>query len=67
MRIYLNDGQGNFRDETRTALGAGAIEGAAISIELADFNGDGRIDIFVGQIGGPGGPVRDRLYLNRGA
>lgn len=67
VRIYLNDGQGNFRDETQTALGAGAIEGAAISIELADLNGDGRIDIFVGQIGGPGGPVRDRLYLNRGA
>lgn len=62
IRLYLNDGTGHFGDATQRLAAEGVIEAAAISIELADFDGDGRIDIFVGQIGGQ---ARDRLYLSR--
>jgi hypothetical protein len=67
VRIYLNDGRGMFTDVTRQAFGAAEdIRGGNISIELADFDGDGRIDIFVGQTGGQDGqPARDRLFLAR--
>jgi hypothetical protein len=67
VRLYLNDGSGRFSDVTEAAFGSPAdVPGLSISIELADFNGDGRIDIFVGQLANPNAPQSfDRLFLSR--
>ena len=69
VRVYLNDGTGRFRDITETAFGTRTdVPGTSISIELADFNGDGRIDLFVGQLANPNAPQSfDRLFLARGS
>lgn len=66
VTIWLNDGQGRFRDVTGQVLGD-AITGPNLAISLTDFDGDGRVDLYVGQLKGPqGGPeIRDRLLLNR--
>jgi hypothetical protein len=63
VRIFLNDGAGRFSDATADALST-AVAGASISIEVADFNGDGRPDIYVGQLGVGGAAAQDRLLLN---
>lgn len=60
VRVLANNGQGRFTDITSEALPA-AIDGLSISIEIADFNGDGRPDIYVGQLQQN---ARDRLLLN---
>ncbi len=67
VRIYLNDGTGRFSDVTEAAFASRAdVPGLSISIELGDFNGDGRIDIFVGQLANPNAPQSfDRLFLSR--
>lgn len=65
VRIFTNDGTGRFTDVTAQAI-SGAFLAANITIEVADFNGDGKPDIFIGQLGGPGAQdVHDRLYFNR--
>ena len=65
LRILTNDGTGRFTDATSVALPA-TIDGVNITVEIADFDGDTRPDIFVGQIGMPGAPAaQDRLLLNR--
>jgi hypothetical protein len=65
LKILANDGTGRFTDATAAALPA-PIDGVNITVEIADFDGDKRPDIFVGQIGMPGAPAaRDRLLLNR--
>ena len=67
VRIYLNDGQGNFSDITFDALKVDSdISGTSITLEIADFNGDGRLDIYVGQIAGANDPNSyDRLFLGK--
>lgn len=66
VTVWINDGSGRFSDITAAALPA-PIVGPNISIELADVNGDGVTDLYVGQLrGGQGGPeIRDRLLLGR--
>jgi hypothetical protein len=65
VRVYLNDGAGRFADVTAEAIGPD-IPGLSISIEVADFDGNGRPDLYVGQLPAPGGAARsrDRLLLN---
>lgn len=60
VRVLANDGRGRFSDVTGQALAA-PILGVSISIEIADFNGDGKPDIYVGQLADG---ARDRLLLN---
>lgn len=69
VRVLTNDGRGRFTDVTLTALGrAEDVPGSSITIELADFNGDRRLDIFVGQLANQNNPQSyDRLFLNQAA
>jgi len=51
MKVFLNDGHGNFRDGTKEIFPAGVpslIQGDFI---VADFNADGRPDLFFGEGG----------------
>ncbi|MFN3353016.1 MAG: FG-GAP repeat domain-containing protein [Brevundimonas sp.] len=66
VTIWANDGQGRFTDVTDQVL-TGNIAGPNVAIEIQDFDGDGVLDIYVGQLKGPqGGPeIRDRLLLGR--
>ena len=49
-RLFLNNGDGTFRDITESAFGAGANLRSAVSIACADVNGDGWVDIYVGNL-----------------
>ena len=58
-RVYLNNGEGVFEDSTE-AVFPGGVTGNGLDIEAADFNGDGRIDLYLSSRGGP-----DRLLFRR--
>lgn len=60
-RLYINDGFGNFRHHPEALP---QIHSSTGSIMLLDFNGDGRIDLFVGGRVTTGQyPVAPRSYL----
>jgi hypothetical protein len=59
-RVFLNDGSAAFTDISRRVLG-GSI-GAARVIKARDLNGDGDVDIIVGNTF----ETQSRLYLGRG-
>ncbi|WP_353780051.1 FG-GAP-like repeat-containing protein [Winogradskyella sp. 3972H.M.0a.05] len=48
--LFLNDGKGYFKDVTNTAFGTISADG--VDAEIADFNGDGKLDIFIGAFRG---------------
>jgi hypothetical protein len=59
-RAFLNDGAGVFREGTGSVLPAG-LTGQGIDVEVADFDGDGRKDLYLSSyVGGT-----DRLLLAR--
>ena len=65
VRILTNDGTGRFANATAQALPT-KIDGANITIEIADLDNDKRPDLFIGQIGLPGAPTAsDHLLVNR--
>jgi hypothetical protein len=58
-KLYRNRGNGTFVDVTRAALIGGA-DGPALGVSTADFDGDGWIDIYVGNDG-----TANQLWINQ--
>ncbi len=66
-RLYLNEGNFQFRDVTDRA-GVAAADVWSTGVTVADVNQDGRLDVYV-CIGGPssaGADRANRLYINQG-
>jgi len=59
-RLYHNLGNGKFEDVTEQS-GFGKAPGKGMGIGIADFNGDGRIDVFIAN-----DTEQNFLYLNQG-
>jgi hypothetical protein len=59
-RLYRNDGAGRFRDVTE-ASGVARAFGPGLGAVAADFDGDGRLDLYVANDG-----TANQLWLNRG-
>jgi hypothetical protein len=59
-RLFRNLGNGRFEDVTGKALVSGDY-GAGLGVVASDFNGDGRIDIYVANDG-----MANQLWVNQG-
>jgi hypothetical protein len=62
--LFMNDGRGHFRDAT-AASGLGAVAAAHRGCGVADFNGDGRLDVAVLVVGGSAELWQNDSALNR--
>jgi len=64
LEILVNDGKGRFTDVSARALPA-AITGPGLGVEIADFDGDGVLDLYVAFLAGPRNDPSafDRLLL----
>jgi enediyne biosynthesis protein E4 len=58
-RLFHNRGDGTFENVTARALTGGA-DGPALGVSTADFDGDGWVDIYVGNDGQP-----NQLWINQ--
>jgi len=63
--LFRNDGSGKFTDVS-AASGACPTDFAARSAAVVDFNGDGLLDLLVGECFFQGGQSRSRLFRNLG-
>lgn len=64
--LYLNEGNLKFRDITQTA-GVKGFDGWTTGVTMADVNGDGRLDIYVSNLGDYGiYKSRNQLFINEG-
>jgi hypothetical protein len=59
-RLYRNLGHGKFRDVTDES-GIGSVQGKGMGVSVADFNGDGWMDIFIAN-----DTERNFLFINQG-
>lgn len=66
VTVWFNDGTGRFTDVTEAVFG-GVVGEHVLAVELADFDGDGITDLYLGQLRTFQGEasIRDRLYLGR--
>jgi hypothetical protein len=60
QRLYHNLGHGRFEDVT-DASGIGRVLGKGMGIDIADFNGDGLMDVFIAN-----DTERNLLFINQG-
>ncbi|CAN5787753.1 hypothetical protein BH11MYX4_BH11MYX4_34510 [soil metagenome] len=60
--LYLNDGKGHFTLKPSSGVETAAEAANAV---FADFNGDARLDLYVGN-GGSNDAIADQLYLGNG-
>jgi hypothetical protein len=60
-RLFRNEGDGTFSDVS-TDAGLGTAYGPGLGVTCADFDGDGRQDIYVANDG-----AENQLWMNRGA
>jgi hypothetical protein len=68
LQVLLNRGDGTFYDATAdSGITWSAREHWVVSLDLVDFNGDGRLDICANVELAPGLGRIGRLFLNRGA
>ncbi|RMH65673.1 MAG: RNA-binding protein [Bacteroidetes bacterium] len=66
-RLYLNRGNLTFEDVTEAAGVAGRVNTWKTGVTMADVNGDGRLDLYVGYSGDlPLDRRVDELYINLG-
>ena len=74
-RLFLNNRDGTFSDITEAAFGSAANPRAASSVACADVDGDGWLDVYVGNGPAPTVPVEggaslpglyNALYINNG-
>jgi hypothetical protein len=59
-QLYRNLGHGKFKDVTLTS-GIGSVQGKGMGVSVADFNGDGLMDIFIAN-----DTERNFLFINQG-
>ncbi|MCA1799471.1 MAG: CRTAC1 family protein [Xanthomonadaceae bacterium] len=59
LRLYHNDGHGNFHEVT-DAVGLGGLDDYGMGVAVGDYDGNGRTDIFITAVG------ENRLYRNEG-
>ncbi len=65
-RLYLNEGDFEFREGTETA-GVADREGWTTGVVMADVNGDGRLDLYVCKSGWHDTDARrNKLYIHQG-
>lgn len=63
--LFRNDGSGKFSDVSKES--GACVEGMACrSVSAVDYNGDGLLDLLVGECFFQGGKSRTRLYRNEG-
>ena len=64
VQVFANDGKGRFTEVTAEALGAPLV-GPAIGVEIADFNKDGVLDLYIAMRSGQPNDTEgyDRLWL----
>jgi hypothetical protein len=60
--LYLNDGRGHFTKKENSGLEIASLAANAV---FADFNGDGKLDLYVGR-GGTTDAVPDMLFFGNG-
>ncbi len=61
-RLYLQEPDGSFRDATsESGFAATKVGGKSMAVCLDDFNGDGKLDVFVAN-----DTVQNFLFVNRG-
>jgi len=60
-KLLRNDGTGHFKAVGNAFPGLGD---PTLAIDLGDFDGDGRVDLFTGQGEVPGAPWLDRIFKN---
>jgi hypothetical protein len=64
IRVLINDGTGRFPTSLEQTMPQSTSPVGTYSLEHADLNGDGFLDIFVINWGGPGDTNRDAVLVN---